>query len=125
MEYTPELPPIAGDRNQLQQVLSNLIMNAMDSMDAQLPGERDLRLTTTRQGDSIVVSVQDSGPGISADTRERVFDPFFTTKAHGLGLGLAICKSIIQEHHGDLRLADAGSGCVFEIILPASTTLGV
>jgi signal transduction histidine kinase len=84
------------------------------------PGERNLRLTTTRPGDSILVSVQDSGPGISANVRERIFDPLFTTKEHGLGLGLAICKSIMQEHHGDLRLADASNGCVFEIILPAT-----
>ncbi|MFL6689843.1 MAG: ATP-binding protein [Alphaproteobacteria bacterium] len=120
-KYASAAPCVSGDRNQLQQVLSNLIMNAVDSMQAQPPGERNLRLTTTRRGDSILVSVQDSGPGISTDTRERVFDPFFTTKAHGLGLGLAICKSIVQEHQGDLRLADSSDGCVFEIALPAST----
>jgi signal transduction histidine kinase len=119
--YAPAAPCVRGDYNQLQQVLSNLILNATDSMEAEPAGERNLRLTTARQGDSILILVQDSGPGISADNRERIFDPFFTTKVQGLGLGLAICKSIIQEHHGDLRLADAGSGCVFEIALPAST----
>jgi signal transduction histidine kinase len=117
-EYAPAALRVRGDRNQLQQVLSNLIMNAVESMEAQPSGQRNLRLATARQGDLIVVSVQDSGPGISAGNRERIFDPFFTTKAHGLGLGLAICKSIVQEHHGDLRLADTSTECTFEVTLP-------
>jgi C4-dicarboxylate-specific signal transduction histidine kinase len=125
-EYASAALCVRGDRNQLQQVLSNLIMNGMDSMEVQPRGERNLRLVTVRQGDLIVVSVQDSGPGISPEDRERIFDPFFTTKAHGLGLGLAICKSIIQEHHGDLLLAEVNDGgCAFEVTLPAclSTSL--
>jgi signal transduction histidine kinase len=119
-EYDPASPCVTGDHDQLQAVLSNLIMNAMDSMQAQPSGEKNLRLTTSHAGDFVRVSVQDSGPGIAAELRDRIFNPFFTTKANGLGLGLAICKSIIHEHHGDLRLADISDGCAFEITLPGS-----
>jgi len=95
------LPPIQGDRVQIQQVLLNLILNGADAMSANPPGARHLQVVTAQHNHTVRVSVRDEGCGLPADA-EKVFQPFFTTKAHGLGMGLAICRTIIGAHGGRL-----------------------
>jgi len=115
------LPPIRADRVQLQQVVMNLIVNAIDAMvgvDAEL---RTLLIRTESSlSEGLLVTVGDSGPGIAAEDRERVFESFYTTKAHGVGIGLPICRSIIDAHGGRLW-ADAHRPCgaAFRFTLPA------
>jgi signal transduction histidine kinase len=118
-ELEADLPVVQADRTQLQQLILNLIRNAIEAMGSIAPGARRLRLVARREGhSSVVLSVQDSGPGITAEDAARVFEPFFTTKPGGMGLGLAICRTIAQDHGGDLRLAQSGpDGCVFEVAL--------
>ncbi|MEO8438750.1 MAG: ATP-binding protein [Spartobacteria bacterium] len=112
------LPEVEGDRVQLQQVLLNLILNAADSMSANPPRERRLHLVTAHRNGAVRVSVHDEGCGLPADA-EKVFHPFFTTKPHGLGLGLPICRAIIDAHGGKLwSEADPASGSVFHFELP-------
>jgi signal transduction histidine kinase len=116
-----DLPLIKADHAQIHQVILNLIRNAIDAMSGCPAGKRRLRLRTRFDGQSITLCVRDSGPGISDDDRERIFEPFYTTKVNGMGLGLAICRKIIEEHGGALRLADTSShGSKFEIVLPVS-----
>jgi len=118
-EYQANLPDINVDSTQLQQVLLNLFKNAIEAMSSVDPEARRLRLTTSFDDQSIFVSVQDSGPGIPGDNRERIFDPFFTTKPGGMGLGLAICYSVIESHGGKLQLVKSDpQGCIFEITIP-------
>jgi signal transduction histidine kinase len=120
-DFQTDLPEVHADRIQIQQVILNLVRNAIDAMDSTAPNARKLRLATSFNGDSSVsVSVQDTGRGISAEQSERVFEPFFTTKPSGMGLGLAICQTIVQDHGGILRLAKTGlDGSIFEIALPS------
>jgi signal transduction histidine kinase len=115
---------VSADHVQLQQVILNLIRNAIDAMGSTPPGKRLLRVATRLNGQSsILLSVKDSGPGIAAENRERMFDPFFTTKSSGMGLGLAISQTIIEEHGGVLRLGSTGpEGSVFEVMLPRAST---
>jgi C4-dicarboxylate-specific signal transduction histidine kinase len=119
-EFCADLPAVHADRTQLQQVILNLIRNSIDAMEVTPRRARRLGLVTSVDGhSSVVLSVRDSGPGIAAEHADRVFDPFFTTKPAGLGLGLPICQTIIEEHGGQLRLPKVDSGgCVFEIVLP-------
>ena len=120
-EFQEGLPQITGDRTLLQQVILNLVKNAIEAMAAGPTTTKALRLVTTQDGNSVVsLSVQDSGPGITPENGTHVFDPFFTTKSSGTGLGLSISRKIIKDHGGDLRLAKTGShGCTFEITLPS------
>lgn len=117
----------SGDPIQLQQVLLNLIMNAMDAMIA-TPTARRLMLISTRQNDKGVVEVEvrDRGHGIPPMTNGRLFEPFYTTKDHGLGLGLTICSTIIRAHGGTLALVnDEGGGAVARFTLPAQDARAV
>src|SRR5205823_9481292 len=101
-DYNQSLPPIEGNQVQLQQVLVNLITNAIDSM-ATEDGQRVLSLRSEVQDSgSVVVSVGDTGKGVEPSAIDRMFNPLFTTKAHGMGMGLAICRSIIDAHGGRL-----------------------
>jgi signal transduction histidine kinase len=119
-EFQGDLPEVHLDDIQLQQVLVNLIKNAIDAMGSVTPEARRLRLTTGFDGHStVLLSVQDSGPGIPIEDRERIFDPFFTTKSGGTGLGLAICFTVVANHGGKLRLVKSDSdGSIFEIAIP-------
>ena len=119
-DLAPGLPRVAGDQVQLQQVLINLIMNAVEAM--RLPAERPRRLLirSAKSADGVLVQVQDSGPGIEPGLADRIFEPFFTTKAEGLGMGLSISHSIIESHGGHLSLASSSEGALFEFILPVT-----
>ncbi len=119
-ELAAELPPVYGDRVQLQQVLLNLVLNACEAMSARQREERRLTLVAVRDGEAGVrVSVIDRGTGIPADELERVFTPFFTTKEHGLGLGLSICRSIVAAHGGRLWASNNEEcGATFHLTLP-------
>jgi signal transduction histidine kinase len=119
-EPNSRLPRIMGDRIQLQQVLLNLIGNAIDSMAVE-EGPRVLHVSSeVRDGDDVVVSVADTGAGIAPHDVQRVFNPLFTTKSGGMGLGLSICRSIIEGHHGQLGVVpNIPKGAVFQIALRA------
>jgi signal transduction histidine kinase len=121
LEPAKEAPSVLANRVQLQQVLLNLITNAIDGMRAVSDRPRSLRIRVDACGpDGVSVSVEDSGAGIDPKVRDRVFDPFFTTKPGGMGLGLAICRSIIEAHGGRVSVS-AGNphGSVFQFVLPA------
>ncbi len=116
-ELSPDLPVIAGDRVQLQQLFLNLILNAADAMAANAPGTRRLHLRTMLQPNQVRASVRDEGEGLPADV-ERLFQPLYTTKPHGLGMGLAICRSIVAAHNGRLwaeRHPERGAVFYFEL----------
>ncbi|MBR0751937.1 AAA family ATPase [Bradyrhizobium jicamae] len=116
------LPLIEGDRVQLQQVLLNLVVNAIQAMATMADGARDLLITTgAAEPDSVLVRVADSGPGLDPQMLENVFDAYFTTKPHGMGMGLAICRSIIDAHSGRLwASANQPCGVVFQFTLPVN-----
>ncbi len=118
MELEEDLPPVLGDRIQLEQVLLNLARNAIDAMAG--GGARNLSVRTTRRGERVRVEVSDSGRGVPAEDREHLFDPFFSTKPEGMGMGLSISRSIIEAHGGTLALAVLAShGSTFFFELPA------
>ena len=122
-DLTDGLPAVLGDPVQLQQVILNLIMNAMDAMASTPDGLRRIQICSrSTEAGMIEIYLKDNGPGIEATDKKRVFVPFYTTKDHGLGLGLSICSTIIEKHGGsiDLRNDDSG-GAVAEISLPAET----
>ena len=119
-QWDETLPKVFADRIQLQQVVLNLVLNGIDAMASLSGRERLLRLRLEQAGDSIVtLRVEDVGTGIAGDIKDRVFEAFFTTKTHGMGMGLAICRSIITAHGGHL-LVSAGHpfGTVFQVDLP-------
>jgi PAS domain S-box-containing protein len=119
-ELMSELPLIEGQRNQLQQVIINLIQNAIEAMKTTSDQSRELRVRTKlRDGDAIVVAVEDTGPGIDPRRLDGIFDAFVTTKADGMGLGLAICRTIIENHGGKISaLSDGNTGTQFQFVLP-------
>jgi signal transduction histidine kinase len=123
-ELTSELPFVEGNRNQLQQVIFNLVHNALEAMDTTTDRSRVLRVKTELGGgDAIVVAVEDSGPGIDPEQLDGIFGAFFTTKAHGMGLGLAICRMIIERHGGRLTASSDGkSGALFQFVMPIAST---
>jgi signal transduction histidine kinase len=112
--------PVQGDRVQVQQVILNLFLNAVQAMGSMEAGARELLISTEQsEAKGIVVAVGDSGPGVDPEDRERVFQAFYTTKSSGVGMGLSICRSIIEAHGGQLW-ADANEprGAVFKFTLP-------
>jgi PAS domain S-box-containing protein len=120
-ELDPELPRVLGDQVQLQQVILNLAMNAIDAMSAVTDRPRCLRVSSARYDPArLILVLQDSGTGIDPDHIDRIFEPFFTTKSHGMGLGLSICRSIVEAHRGQLTASlDRPHGTAFQVILPA------
>jgi signal transduction histidine kinase len=116
------LPPIPADRIQLQQVILNLIVNAVEAMTPTTDGPRDLSISTEKaEPDGVLVVVRDTGPGLSPASVEHVFDAFYTTKPGGMGMGLSISRSIIEAHGGRLWAAsNVPRGAVFEFTVPAS-----
>jgi signal transduction histidine kinase len=119
LETDPTLPPIHGDRVQLQQVLLNLLLNAMDALDGNSQERRLVTVRARHVGATVEVTVSDTGHGISADKLLRIFEPFFSSKPNGLGMGLAISRSIIEAHGGRLRAENnEAGGATFTITLP-------
>jgi signal transduction histidine kinase len=123
-ELSSKIPPIQGNRGQLQQVIFNLVHNAVEAMTGTTSQKRMLRLVTQRSDrDRIVVSVQDTGPGIVPEQLDHVFDAFMTTKPQGMGLGLAICQIIVERHGGELTvLSDGKEGALFQFSLPIKSS---
>jgi two-component system sensor kinase FixL len=121
----PNLPVIEADPTQLQQVLLNLVLNGFDAMRNTALSRRKIVIATERNGDgTIQVSVRDYGIGISEELRDRLFDPFFTTKTEGLGMGLAIVRSIVESHGGTITAENVdGGGTRFHFTLPATAAL--
>ena len=114
------LLPIHGDRVQLQQVVLNLLLNAVEAMGSVEAKPRDLLISTEQDRAGILVAVRDSGPGLDPSHLERVFDTFYTTKSSGMGMGLSICRSIINAHGGRLWAEpNKPRGAIFQFTLPA------
>ena len=116
------LAPVQGDRVQVQQVVLNLVLNAVEAMGSVDGDARELLISTAQDSTGVLVAVRDSGPGIDAGNLERVFEPFYTTKTSGIGMGLSICRSIIDGHGGRLSVsANEPRGTVFQFTLPAGS----
>jgi two-component system sensor kinase FixL len=120
----PHLPPVTVDRVQIQQVLVNLLRNAVEAMAA--APKRELMLAIARRGDMVHISVADTGPGIAPEIADRLFKPFVTTKPHGMGIGLAISQQIVEAHGGALTVGpNPGGGTIFEFTLPVAQPAGL
>jgi len=119
-QFADGLPFIQGDRVQLQQVMLNLIINAVEAMTEMGEGSRRLLIGTRKEGsDGFLVTVQDSGPGLRPDRLDNLFDAFYTTKPDGMGMGLSICRSIVESHGGRLSAGSHdGPGATFQFTLP-------
>ncbi|NOJ40969.1 PAS domain S-box protein [Bradyrhizobium australiense] len=119
-ELAPALPMVKGDRTQLQQVILNLILNAIEALGGGDDGTRELRINSEREAaGGVLVTVRDSGPGLDAEDVERVFEAFYTTKDKGMGMGLAICRSMVEAHGGRMwASANEPRGAVFQFSLP-------
>ena len=119
-ELEPQPIQVLGDRVQLQQVVINLITNAIDAMRSVTEHARVLRVRSeTNESDAVVVTVEDSGAGIDPKSTDRIFDTFYTTKSHGMGIGLAISRSIVEAHGGRISASPGDPhGAVFQVVLP-------
>jgi signal transduction histidine kinase len=119
-EFGDDLAPIAGDRVQVQQVVLNLLMNGIEAMSSVEGRAHDLALTTRNlDPDQVQVTIEDSGTGLDPNAMDKIFDPFYTTKPSGMGMGLAICRSILEAHGGRLwAAAKDGPGTLFHFTLP-------
>jgi two-component system sensor kinase FixL len=123
--FSTDVPHVYGDRVQLQQLVLNLISNACEAMHSQTQRHKVLSITTMQGTEgSAQITVADSGPGITPDQLEKIFEPFYTTKESGLGLGLTICRKIVNAHGGKLLVENRpGEGAVMRVVLPAARTL--
>jgi PAS domain S-box-containing protein len=117
-ELPSDLPRVTGDPVQLQQVLINLIVNAIEATRTSTNGRREILIRSAKNPDGVLIQVQDSGPGIEPGLANRIFEPFFTTKAKGIGMGLSISHSIIESHGGRLGTVPSSAGALFEFTLP-------
>ncbi len=120
MELTADVPDLVLDAHQIQRVLLNLWRNAVEAMaDAPSDGVKTLRIATAGNGEAVRLTVADTGIGMAADVVARIFTPFFTTKRHGSGLGLAVVKKVVDDHHGEIHVDTApGRGAAFVVTLP-------
>ena len=121
-QLAESLPRIQGDKVQLQQVILNLIINAVEAMSSVREDSRELLISTKKDVGGLVVAVQDSGPGLNPEGIDRLFDAFYTTKASGMGMGLSICRSIVEAHGGQIWASrDVGHGATFQFTIPLSS----
>jgi len=122
MELAPTLPMILADRVQLQQVIINLVMNGIEAMQSVTDRSRELVIGSHQdETHRVLVTVTDSGVGISAENADRMFNAFFTTKSSGMGMGLSICRSIVEAHGGRLwATANVPHGATFQFTLPVN-----
>ena len=121
-QFDPSLAPITADKIQLEQVLLNLVRNAIDAMGETPREARELTIKATTAADAVEVSVCDAGDGIPAESLDRLFGSFYTTKTEGMGMGLAICRMIVEAHGGRIRAENnAGRGATFTFSLPIDT----
>lgn len=121
-ELAAHLPKVKADRVQLQQVLLNLIMNALDAMLETARWPKELLISTSASGATVRVTVKDCGIGLDRETEGKIFEPFFTTKLHGTGLGLSISRSIIDSHQGKLWAEpNPAGGAIFQFTLPVQS----
>ena len=113
-------PQTLGDQAQLEQVFLNLVMNAIEAMKSSKSDHRVLELkTSVNEGHEVLVTVADNGPGVGAENLDKIFDAFFTTKPDGMGMGLSICKTIIESHEGSLTaIPNKPHGMEFRVVLP-------
>ena len=119
VDVAPDLPPVNGDRVQLEQVLMNLLVNAFEAVTG-LAGPREVTVRASARDGSVQLAVLDSGRGITRGDLERIFDPFFTRKSNGMGMGLAICRTIVEAHGGRISArSKTRGGSAFELSLPA------
>ena len=120
-QLSADLPRVRGDRVQLQQVILNLIINGLEAIAKSKDGRRELAVSSDRdKANNVVIAVSDSGEGLDTANTDRVFDAFFTTKPDGMGMGLAISRTIIESHGGRLwATANSPRGAVFQFSLPA------
>jgi two-component system sensor kinase FixL len=123
LHIAPQLPDVAVDRIQVQQVVVNLIRNAVEAMESE---RRELTVSAAPDGDGgIAIRVADTGPGLAPQVAQRLFQPFVTTKPQGLGIGLSICRSIVEAHGGELRAEpNPGGGTIFAFSLPTTPPVG-
>jgi PAS domain S-box-containing protein len=118
VDYAGDLPVITGDRVQLQQVVLNLMMNGIEAMNGVTDRARELAIGTAREGEQVLVSIRDRGTGLAPETMTRMFDAFYTTKSDGLGMGLSISRSIVEDHGGRLwATAGEGPGTTFHFTI--------
>jgi len=122
-QLADDLPLVRGDRVQLQQVILNLIVNAVEAMGTTDEGARELLISSRSAGpDGILVAVRDSGPGLAPENIEHLFEAFYTTKPSGLGMGLSICRSIVEAHGGRMwAAANLPRGAVVQFTVPAAS----
>ena len=123
-ELADDLPSVLADRIQLQQVILNLFMNAAEAMASIPHGDRLVRVRSEKHdGGGALIAVEDAGPGVEPKDAKRIFEPFFTTKAEGMGMGLSICRSIVESHGGRITVAKAvPKGTVFQVTLPGNSS---
>src|SRR5262249_16660548 len=119
-QFAENLSAVTGDRTQLQQVILNLILNAVQAMAESGLDVRELQISTqANSADGVLVSIQDSGPGIRPEALDRLFDPFYTSRSAGMGMGLTICHSIVEGHGGRIwATANVPRGAAFYFTLP-------
>lgn len=121
LELAADLPPVLGDRVQLQQAFMNVVINSIEALRSMPEERRELLIKAQKVLGGLQVVFTDSGPGLDAETAERLFEPFFTSKADGMGLGLSISRSIVQSHDGRLSNIPSSRGAVFEVLLPTAS----
>ncbi|MGC2323638.1 MAG: ATP-binding protein, partial [Terriglobales bacterium] len=120
LDLSSDLPPVVGDRVQLQQVLFNLVMNAIEAVRTVTDRPKELVIRSAKSADGVLIEVQDSGIGIDPEQADRIFEPFFTTKRQGIGMGLSISRSIVESHGGRLWAVPRSYGALFQFILPTT-----